>query len=410
MRTKKAPKPVEKQTKLQDFFEKVYLPEYMKDKKPSYRQVYCRSIERFVAFLRGDKLISEIESATFRAYKEWHQDCNRGAPSTAAADVIRVRRVIVAAGRCDLRPRNGRAMPTRSESMPDNVPLEIEKFFHKVYRLQKNVSNAYAQQVTIALRSLRRFNRKEVLFDELPLIINRWIAYLELKLSPRTVKGRRATIISLWYAASDEGVCDPPEIRKIRKVKVSRPAPDAWTLEEFQKIVDAAQEFRDHWYRNGINRADWWNAFARVCFDTALRRGDMLAIKCSDVETNAEGSFLRTVQSKTGDGIIHRLNPKTAEAVAKIMTPKREVLFDFPHTVRAFHDHWKDMLDKAGQDPLNRRNGVQKIRRTSASLLEAKHPGAATAHLGHRCADMARMHYLDPKVSRGEIPTPPALD
>lgn len=37
MRTKKAPKQVGKQTKLQDFFEKVYLPEYMKDKKPSYR-------------------------------------------------------------------------------------------------------------------------------------------------------------------------------------------------------------------------------------------------------------------------------------------------------------------------------------------------------------------------------------
>ena len=407
MRTTKTPNPVEKQTKLQDFFEKVYLPEYMREKKPSYRQAYCRSIERFVAFLRGDKLISELSSATFKAYKDWHQECHRGAPSTAASDVIRVRRVLVAAGRCELRHKNSHLGVKREA--PENVPLEIGKFFKKVYCVQKTISPKYAQQMEITLRSLRRFHKRDVLFDELPIVINRWLAHLELKLAPRTLKGRRATIICLWYAAADEGVCDPPDIRKIRKVKVNRPTPDAWTLEEFQKIVDAAQEFRNDWYRNGINRADYWDAFARVCYDTALRRGDMLAIKCSDVETTTQGTFLRTVQSKTGDGIIHRLNPKTAEAVQKIMTPKRDVLFDFPHTVRAFHDHWKDMLDKAGQDPLNRRNGVQKIRRTSASLLEAKHPGAATAHLGHRCADMARMHYLDPKVSRGDVPTPPAL-
>jgi integrase len=174
-------------------------------------------------------------------------------------------------------------------------------------------------------------------------------------------------------------------------------------------LIEACRIFRGQYYSNGVDHGRWWEAFVLVCYDTALRRGDMLALRRRQVEKAAGGFVVRIVQEKTGDGIIRQLRHFTMNAVDATFPPDRELIFDWPHSVSTLHDHWKEILQHAGMDPDNRRNGVQKIRRTSASHLERVKPGAATAHLGHRSADMAPRHYLDPKISRGDLPMPPDL-
>ena len=401
-------KPV-KETKLLDFFERVFLPEYLNGKKPSYRQAYCRAMTRFMAFTRGDVEVTTLSAELFAAYKDWHLECNRGAPSTAYGDLVRVRRVAVAAGRCELRARTA-SIDKRTPEAPPSTPIDMQKFYRQFYRVQRSVSRAYDQQIVIALESLRRFNKGPVMFDELAQIVSPWIAWLEDRVAPRTVKSKRASVISLWYAAAELGMCRPPDTRMIRKPKVQRPSPDAWTMDEMKSLLEASRTFRNDHYANGINRGAWWEAFIRVCYDTALRRGDMMSLRRDQLERIKGGYVLRTVQSKTGDGIVHRLHDKTVEAVKAIISPERDLIFDWPHSLWTVHNHWQDLVDRAGMDATHRRNGVQKLRRTSASHLEQTKPGSATAHLGHRCSDMARMHYLDPKISRGELPMPPEID
>jgi integrase len=401
--SKQSSKPVT----LLDFFERVYLPERLKNKRPSYRQAYSRTVQRFTAFCRGDIEIVKVTPETFKAYKDWHMECHRGAPATVYGDVVRIRRILAAAGRCELRGQKARRQPNVTPR--DDLPLEVDAFYSKVYKREKCVSDGYDMQIRIALRSLRRFHKRPVLFDELPDVMNRWIAWLQLNNSPRTVKGKRATVLTLWLAAADYGICDSPDTRHIRRVKIQRAVPDAWTLAELKSLIEATAMIERSFYPNGVERRLFWEAFIRVCYDTALRRGDMLALKRSQIEKIEGGHVLRSVQSKTGDGIVHRLRPATVAAVDALFPPTRELIFDWPHGMNAFHHHWQEVLDCAGMD-LDRRNGVQKIRRTSASHLEAISPGAATKHLGHRTGDMARMHYLDEKISRGELPMPPDLD
>lgn len=190
-----------------------------------------------------------------------------------------------------------------------------------------------------------------------------------------------------------------------RKPNTPRPAPDAWTLDEMRAIVEACRKFRGQFFLNGIDRGRWWEAFVLVSYDTALGRDDMLAVKRSQMESDKGGAVLRIAQDESCTDLIRRLRPATVEAVNATYPPNRELVFDFPHSRYALHLHWKEILQFAGLDPLNRHNGVHKLRRTSAIHLERTNPGAGMAHLGHRSADMAMKHYPGPKDS--DIPLPP---
>ena len=52
---------------------------------------------------------------------------------------------------------------------------------------------------------------------------------------------------------------------------------------------------------------------------------------------------------------------------------------------------------------------IKWLRRTSATLLECVHPGAAKAHLGHRTHGLAYKHYVDPRLLQQNKPIPPSI-
>ena len=69
----------------------------------------------------------------------------------------------------------------------------------------------------------------------------------------------------------------------------------------------------------------------------------------------------------------------------------------------SFYNHYKRLLKLAGLPYEKQRSGLQKVRRTFASFIEAA-GGNATAALAHTARSVTEKSYLDPRL----IAAPPA--
>ncbi len=102
---------------------------------------------------------------------------------------------------------------------------------------------------------------------------------------------------------------------------------------------------------------------------------------------------------KTAVEILRPLSPETIEAIEATYPPKRELIFDWPHCGKHLRTKWLQIVRAAGL-PGGRRQGLHKLRRTSASHLEAVAPGTAGRHLGHLTPGLAERHYIDPRIAK----------
>ena len=83
-------------------------------------------------------------------------------------------------------------------------------------------------------------------------------------------------------------------------------------------------------------------------------------------------------------------------ALAKMLTPERDLLFAFPWCLGTFYNHYTRLLKDAGL-PSTRRDKPQKMRRSFASHLEAA-GGNATEALGHSTRKLTERSYIDPSI------------
>jgi integrase len=139
-------------------------------------------------------------------------------------------------------------------------------------------------------------------------------------------------------------------------------------------------------------------------YDSGLRAGDLFTVKRANLRT---GGRLLLICEKTQQPNICQLRPATVEALEAVAIRSDERLIPWPIRKHGFYEWWRLLLIEAGLPP-GRRNGLQRVRRTAATLLERAKPGSATAFLGHRTGDLARKHYLDPLLS-AEVAMPPEL-
>lgn len=283
--------------------------------------------------------------------------------------------------------------------------LTLSRFFRDSYSLEKSLRPSSAKQVELSLAALDRWHGSPVLVQELcdPLA-NRFIIHQLELLAPKTVKRQRGDILAVWrYAAEEHKLCEPP--KRVRPVKVPKTIPDAWTAEEYGRIIEAAQNIPGV-YPCGIRRADWWELFAGAKYDTALRLSDVLSLP---VDVARMESFA-VMQDKTQEMLIKRLSERTKEVARRTLHVDRELLLPWSYRRETLWEHWRKFVLVPAGLPVGRREGPQKMRRTSASHLERVHPGAAQMHLGHRTPGLAAKHYIDPRIAAAEVPLPPALD
>jgi integrase len=158
--------------------------------------------------------------------------------------------------------------------------------------------------------------------------------------------------------------------------------------------------------QGSIKRSLWWTAFIMVAYDTALRRADLLELQRGQI--GDDGQIVVKI-NKTQREHHCRVRPETIAAIDATYPPVRERIFQWPHCYKSLWDHWREIIHAAGLEA-NRQNGLQCLRRTSATHLELIAPGEAGRHLGHLTPGLAEKHYIDPRiVGAGRTMLPPTL-
>lgn len=283
--------------------------------------------------------------------------------------------------------------------------LTLAEYFAKVYCLERALKPESIRQVRMSIRAFDRWHGRAAHLEELAdELVNQWILASGEQWAPKTLRRRRCDIIGLWrYANETRHVTTMPE--RVRPVKVPKRVPQAWSRDEVRAILRACRLLTDY-FPTGVQRGKFWSAFVRTGYDTALRLSDLLALKKSRI---GEAGKLVVLQEKTQVEHVCRLRDTTIAAIADTYPPDRELVFPWSYSREQFWYHWRKLLESAGL-PSGRTEGPQKLRRTSASHLEAVAPGAATAHLGHKTPGMAKAHYIDPRIANKDLPMPPTID
>jgi hypothetical protein len=256
-------------------------------------------------------------------------------------------------------------------------------------------------------------------------LVNRWLRSLECAgKAPNTLKNRRVVVLTLWRYAFELGLIDTLP-RRVRRFRVPASIPCAWSAEELSRLfafaanLDGDGEFFTrpaidrrlsnlrHAKRNGgendvvscIRHCDYWTAWLRVQYDSALRLGDMLRLLRHDITPEGKVSL---VQRKSDRAITFRLRPETVAAVDRMAPKDKDEPIFAVASRRILTLHFRRLVKAAGLT-----GGTHKVRKTSATMIEALHPGSAMAHLGHKTPELAYRTYVDPRYIQQNKPLPP---
>ena len=154
-----------------------------------------------------------------------------------------------------------------------------------------------------------------------------------------------------------------------------------------------------------------WRAVVLVMYYTAFRFSACLDLRREQLRP--DGAIVADAEAqKTFCDEVGWLGTDAMAAIGDLPPAVGPALFAWPRKQGSFWYHWKRILGAAGLRA-GRRDGPQRMRRTSATWMEVYRPGSATRHLGHKTAGLAKKHYIDRRIAAplkaSEI-LPPPLD
>ncbi len=278
------------------------------------------------------------------------------------------------------------------------------------YALENPIGRDYLNCLRRSVAAFELYAGRPLTLEDLnDNLVNSFVLHLQTKttLKDKSIRNLHGCILALWRNAFMAERVDT-EPRRVRKVKVARSFPVAWTGDDLRRMLDVTDCLPGWLDFNGIKQSAFWRAFILVTYETGLRMADVLELKASDV--TADGC-IRIVQQKTGRAHVVQIREQTIEACRALFPPhdyrRKDVIFWWPIGKDQFFKRFRAIVTRAGlktQDGLTRR-----LRRTAASLAESVVPGTAWQLLGHTTPDLANAHYIDPTVAGRKPVMPPPI-
>jgi integrase len=382
---------------LRAYYLAVFRPAARKRLHYKWVERYDASLRRFEKFVGGRPRLGAVTHELLSQFTKALR--SRRCSEKNAKNLAGCIRTIV-------REWDGTAVP-RVEFLPSAEPGTLRYYFEHTYKpeVMFNCSPLSVADTLRGIRKLRKFAGHDVLLSELDDgLIASFLKSLLAKGAPATsVNGERAVLLAVWNHAYDNRAVDrAPRVKKLKEV---RNPPEAWGVAELKQLLSAARRFRSGHYYHGTIRCDrFWPALLLIAYDTALRRGSLMAIRCDDIDLanrllRIDGGTMKTLKGQN-----FRLSEATIDAVREILEPPRELLFGtlHPHTQ---YRHF-DLLIEAAGIRRHRRKGMAKfhaLRRSTATLVAAAAGvGAASSLLGHSDAYVTG-RYVDPTAVQLDV-------
>jgi integrase len=398
--------------RLRDYYRDVFRPELAKEAEATTYTHYNGYLADFLRFAGQGVLIADVTEELLAEFRAW---CSRLLLLSIPSIDHRwwfIRRIIV-----HWRPKPTSAHATRpARNAKCNAPEgSLLWLLEARYLPERNIGPRTEEMYRWSLRTIGRFlGRVPMLADLNKQAVNDYLVWSEKQpIKTLTVKGRWSVLRVLWrYAWDNELIADLP--RGIRKLRIPPAIPTAWTPAELTRLLVATQStVFDCWTGREdrlIHVGRFLNALVRLSYDAGLRRSDLLSVTWDQLQS--EGRLVTVIQ-KTQQPHVSLLRPATMLSLAAVRVASDNRLLPWPWRVSHLYPFFRRLLAVTGL-PGGPRNGLQKLRRTSATWLEAASPGSASWHLGHSTPTLARQHYLDPRYAAPShlppaIPEPPKL-
>lgn len=279
-----------------------------------------------------------------------------------------------------------------------STPATVREFLFQEFLPARFVAPSTLALWPVVVNRLDRWAERPVRLDELtaPLLT----AHLRAMLadhSPVTVNNQRRRALQLWRAAHDAGYCDPPG--KVPKVREPEPEPEAWTVEEFGRLIAECRKLRPvprlTW------RADWWTSLWLTVYWTGARIGSLLAAGVTDYSEPQQELRLRARTQKNSRGQRFRLSGQAAAWVGRILLcePGRTLLWPWDFNRSWLWREARRIVEAAGLPcPHESRQLFHRARRTCLSYCAATDPAIAQRQAGHASLTMTSRHYLDQRI------------
>lgn len=192
----------------------------------------------------------------------------------------------------------------------------------------------------------------------------------------------RSQLVALWNFAFRKQLCKVgPDVPKLTQAKR---VPTSWTVEEVGRILDACDR-----HPKGV----MLRAMVLVLFDTGLRLGALRQAPLSAYRPETRELLIAAETQKQNADQLFVLHPDTCAALERFPKP-RKVLIPCEMSEATLFKAFRQVLQDAGL-PATRRDMFHKIRRTTATLVEATYgAGTATRILGHSTPGVTAA-YLD---------------
>lgn len=270
------------------------------------------------------------------------------------------------------------------------------------YSLERDIAPDTAKWLRyVAGRYSRWLKHPATVIDLADQPVNEWLAALLVDgLTRRTVRGYRGALVMLWRYAVEIGLLDAPP-KRLRRIKVPKLIPQAWTQEEVGRLLTQAVAFSG-FYRCGVRRSTYWLAVVLAIWESGLRIGDLLRLRKDQI--GADGRVCVT-QRKTSWPVVFRFSERTMVLVREITAAHDGPLL-FGGVVSR---KWVFVTFKRLATNACLTGGTKKIRKSGATAVERDTKGAAPGYLGHKGGTVAYEFYVDPTQAGIDKPAPPPL-
>lgn len=253
------------------------------------------------------------------------------------------------------------------------------------YVAARDIGPDAVRQLGYAVRLYSRHLQKPAQTEHLnPVAVNNWLAAEVGRVSRRTAKNYRASILTLWRAAYDDFLTEVPPLR-VRKIKAPLPPVEAYERDEIESLLSACDALSVKWRY-------LMRAYILTAWYTCFRVGDLMLLRWSEID--AKHQTVTIIQHKTGQVITRPLERDAIEAIELSGAPKRKLVFGEALDRRQV---WKIFVRLKKAAGITR--GCPKwIRRASSTAIMLAHgEEAGSKALGHKTPGLARKHYFAAK-------------